>query len=51
MMKTKKVLVSINIDLYNRLKIDALKDKRSTTNYIEVKIQEMYPDCQIPEIF
>lgn len=51
MIKTKKVLVSIHIDLYNKLKREALVDKRSTTNFIEVKLQELYPDCQIPEIF
>ena len=51
MIKTKKVLVSIHIDLYNKLKREALVNKRSTTNFIEVKLQEMYPDCQIPEVF
>ena len=51
MIKTKKVLVSIHIDLYNKLKREALLNKRSTTKFIEVKLQEMYPDCQIPEIF
>jgi hypothetical protein len=49
--KSKKVLITIHEDLYITLKMEAKLNKRSTTNFIEVKLQDMYPECKPRDIF
>lgn len=51
MTTSKKVLITLHEDLYIKLQLAAKLDKRSTTNFIEVKLQGLYPECTPREIF
>jgi hypothetical protein len=51
MTPSKKVLITLHEDLYIKLQLAAKQDKRSTTNFIEVRLQELYPDCKPRGIF